>query len=125
VLVVDDEADSRELLTAILQRTGAEATAVPSVAQALEMLQQSKVDVLVSDIQMPNEDGYALIRKVRQLSPERGGTVPAIAVTANARGEDRSRALSAGFQLHMAKPIDPAELTEMIAQMVGRISRAD
>ena len=68
---------------------------------------------------MPDEDGCALIRKVRELSPERGGTIPAIAVTANARADDRLRALSAGFHLHIAKPIDPAELTAVIAQMIG------
>jgi PAS domain S-box-containing protein len=119
VLIVDDEADARELLTTILNRAGAEAAAVASAAEALNAFQRSRVDVLISDIEMAEEDGYALIRKVRKLSPESGGTIPALAVTANARAEDRSRALSAGFQLHMAKPIDPAELTAVIAQMVS------
>jgi PAS domain S-box-containing protein len=119
VLIVDDEADTRELLTTILNRAGAEAAAVASAAEALNVFQRSRVDVLVSDIGMPEEDGCALIRKVRELSPERGGTIPAIAVTANARADDRLRALSAGFHLHIAKPIDPAELTAVIAQMIG------
>ena len=117
VLVVDDEADVRELLTTILHLAGAETTAVASAADALVMLQQRRVDVLVSDLGMPGEDGYALIRKVRELHPQQGGTIPAIAVTAAARAEDRVRALSAGFQFHIVKPIDPAELTAAIAQV--------
>ena len=117
VLVVDDEADVRELLTTILRLAGAETTAVASAADALVMLQQRRVDVLVSDLGMPGDDGYALIRKVRELHPQQGGTIPAIAVTAAARAEDRVRALSAGFHLHIVKPIDPAELTAAIAQV--------
>jgi PAS domain S-box-containing protein len=120
VLVVDDQADARELLTTILRRAGAQAMAVGSASAALEALRHSTVDVLVSDIGMPEEDGYVLIGKVRALDPERGGTIPAIAVTAGARVEDRSRALSAGFQLHVAKPIDPAALTRLVAQTMRR-----
>jgi PAS domain S-box-containing protein len=120
VLVVDDQADARELLTTILRRAGAQAVAVGSASAALEALRHSTMDVLVSDIGMPEEDGYALIAKVRALDPERGGTIPAIAVTAGARVEDRSRALSAGFQLHVAKPIDPATLTKLVAQTARR-----
>jgi PAS domain S-box-containing protein len=120
VLVVDDQADARELLTTILQRAGARAMAVGSASAALEALRHSTVDVLVSDIGMPEEDGYALIGKVRSLGPERGGTIPAIAVTAGARVEDRSLALAAGFQLHVAKPIDPAALTRLVAQIANR-----
>jgi PAS domain S-box-containing protein len=122
VLIVDDEADARELLTTILNRAGAEAASVASAGEALNVFQRSRVDVLVSDIGMPDEDGCALIRKVRELGPERGGTTPAIAVTANAREDDRLRALSAGFQLHIAKPIDPAALTTIIAQVIGNRS---
>jgi CheY-like chemotaxis protein len=107
-------------LTTILRRAGAQAVAVGSASAALEALRHSTVDVLVSDIGMPEEDGYALIGKVRALAPERGGTIPAIAVTAGARVEDRSRALSAGFQLHVAKPIDPAALTRLVAQTAHR-----
>jgi PAS domain S-box-containing protein len=119
VLVVDDEADARELLSTILRHAGAKAVAVSSAAEALDALHRDPVDVLVSDIGLPEEDGCALIRKVRELDPEQGGMIPAIAVTADARAETRVRALSAGFQLHIAKPIDPAELTGVIAQIIG------
>jgi CheY-like chemotaxis protein len=117
VLIVDDDDDTRELLADVLNRAGAEVTAASSAAEALAMLQRTTVDVLVSDIGMPDEDGYALIGKVRALGPT-GERIPAIAVTAGARVEDRSLALSAGFQLHMAKPIDPAELTAVIAHIL-------
>ena len=123
VLVVDDEADARELLTTILHHAGAKAAAVSSAAEALEVLHGGPVDVLVSDIGLPEEDGCAFIRKVRDLGPKKGATIPAIAVTADARAETRVRALSAGFQLYIAKPIDPAELTRLIAQIVGDSSR--
>ena len=119
VLVVEDEADARELLTAILHRAGAEVVAVGSVAEALGSLHQRRAEVLISDIGMPDEDGYSLIRKVRELDPERGGAVPAVALTANARAEDRSHALAAGFQVHVSKPIDPGELTRTIADMIA------
>jgi PAS domain S-box-containing protein len=119
VLVVDDHPDARDLLTTILQRAGAEAAAVASAAEALDAIRRRRVDVLVSDIGMPEEDGCELIQKVRELGPERGGTIPAIAVTADARAEERSRAVSAGFQLTLAKPIDPARLTVVISQVIG------
>lgn len=119
VLVVDDEADARVLLTTILHHAGATAAAVSSGAEALDLLDRQPVDVLVSDIELREEDGCALIRRVRELGPDKGGTIPAIAVTADARAETRVRALSAGFQLHIAKPIDPAELTGVIAEIVG------
>jgi PAS domain S-box-containing protein len=119
VLVVDDEADARELLTAILHRAGANVVAVGSAVEALDSLHQRRADVLVSDIGMPDEDGYALIHKVRGLDPERGGAVPAIALTANARAEDRSHALEVGFQMHLAKPIDPGEFTRTVAQAIA------
>ena len=118
VLVVDDEADARELLTAILHRAGANVVAVGSAVEALDSLHQRRADILVSDIGMPDEDGYALIHKVRGLDPERGA-VPAIALTANARAEDRSHALEAGFQMHLAKPIDPGEFTRTVAQAIA------
>jgi PAS domain S-box-containing protein len=119
VLVVDDHPDARDLLTTILQRAGAEAAAVASAAEALDAIRRRRVDVLVSDIGMPEEDGCELIRKVRELGPDRGGTIPAIAVTADVRAEERSRAVSAGFQLTLAKPIDPARLTVVISQVIG------
>jgi CheY-like chemotaxis protein/anti-sigma regulatory factor (Ser/Thr protein kinase) len=119
VLVVDDEADARELMTTILQHAGAKAAAVSSGAEALDALRREPVDVLVSDIGLPEEDGCALIRKVRELGPNQGGTIPAIALTADARAETRIRALSAGFHLHIAKPIDPAQLTGAIAEIIA------
>ncbi len=84
------------------------------------MLQAERPDVLVSDIGMPNEDGYTLIRRVRALGAERGGNVPAVALTAYARAEDRMRAIRAGFQMHVPKPVEPAELITMVASLAGR-----
>ena len=120
VLVMDDEADTRELLVTALERCGAQVTAVPSVPAALASLDRELPDVLLSDIGVPGEDGYSLIRKLRSRSAECGGNVPAAALTAYARSEDRIRALSAGFQAHLAKPIDPAELVATIAALAGR-----
>lgn len=120
VLVVDDEADTRELLTTVLEQCGAEVTAVASVVEALNAIEQLKPDVLVSDIGMPGEDGYALIRKVRALEVERGGWIPAAALTAYARVEDRQQALEAGFQIHVVKPVEPAELVAVVANLAGR-----
>jgi len=122
VLVVDDDPDTRELLTAVLQQAGATAASASSAAEALSALAQQTVDVLVSDIGLPEEDGCALIRKVRALDPSERAAIPALAVTADARAETRVRALSAGFQLHIAKPIDPAELTLAIADMIRQTS---
>ena len=118
VLVVDDEPDARELLTEILRCAGADVVAAGSAAEALGKLHERRTEVLISDIGMPEEDGYALIHRVRQLDAESGGAVAAIALTANARAEDRSQALAAGFQMHMAKPIDPGELTRTIAEIM-------
>jgi PAS domain S-box-containing protein len=120
VLIVDDETDSREVLTATLEQVGAEVTAVASASEALDAITQLTPDVLVSDIGMPLEDGYSLIRKVRQLKAEQGGQIPAIALTAYARPEDRMRALAAGFQMHIAKPLEPTELVTMVASLAGR-----
>src|SRR5207247_2680086 len=113
-------ADARELLIAVMEQGGAEVTAVASAAEALEALLRLKPDVLVSDIGMPVEDGFDLIRKVRALGPEQGGDIPAMALPSYARFEERTRALSAGFQVHMSKPFDPAELTEMTANLARR-----
>ncbi len=120
VLVVDDEADSLEFLSVSLAGCGAEIRAVSSAAEALYVLGQFQPDVLVSDIGMPQEDGYTLMRKVRALGPEHGGAIPAAAVTAYARTEDRMRALLAGFQTHIAKPVEPAELAAVVASLAGR-----
>jgi len=117
VLIVDDEADTREWVRTVLQECGAQAIAVGSVDEALEALEQLKPDVLVSDIGMPGEDGYALIRKVRELEPDIGERIPAVALTAYASVEDYKEALSAGFQLHVAKPVRAAELVAVVASL--------
>src|SRR5262249_32449865 len=118
VLVVDDEADSNEAVRALLSSCGAEVRPAASVAQALEILGDWTPHLLVSDIGMPGEDGYALIAKVRGLEAGRERT-PAIALTAHAGVEDRVRVLSAGFQMHVPKPVEPAELLAAVAN-VGR-----
>jgi len=115
ILVVDDEADARDLLREILSQAGAEVAVVACADEALETLRRWRPDVLVSDIGMPGDDGYVLIRKVRALRPEEGGHVRALALTAYARSEDRALALEAGFHTHIAKPVDPLELTALIA----------
>jgi PAS domain S-box-containing protein len=115
ILVVDDEADARDLLAEILGRAGAEVVVVASADEALETLRRWRPDVLVSDIGMPGDDGYVLIRKVRALGSQEGGQVRALALTAYARSEDRVLALEAGFHTHIAKPVDPLELTALIA----------
>lgn len=122
VLVVDDDPDARELLGLVLGQCGAKVTAVGSAAEALELIKGWTPDVLVSDIGMPDEDGYSLIRKVRALDSTRGSRLPAVALTAYARVEDRMRALAAGFQMYVAKPIDPGELAAVIASLAGRTS---
>jgi len=115
ILVVDDEADARELLATILSRAGADVSVVASADEALGAIRCWRPDVLVSDIGMPGDDGYVLIRKVRGLRPEEGSQVRALALTAYARSEDRTEALEAGFHTHIAKPVDPLELTALIA----------
>jgi len=119
VLVVDDEADVREWLTAVLAQCRAEVTTAASVGEGLEALERVRPDVLMSDIGMPGEDGYALIRKVRTLDSERGGQVPALALTGFASTEDRAQALAAGYQVHMSKPVDPAALVAAVAELVA------
>ncbi len=117
ILIVDDEPDARELLIAILGDNGAEVTAASSASEAFELLQKLQPNVLVSDIGMPEEDGYALIRKIRALHPNQGGKIPAIALTAYARSEDRTQAILAGFHLHVSKPVNPTELATMVANL--------
>ena len=123
LLVVDDETDARELLRTILAQCGAEVTVAASPREALEALEGARFDVLVSDIVMPDEDGYDLIRKVRALDAEHGGQIPALALTAYARIEDRAAAISAGYQQHAAKPIEPADLTGAVATLAHRGER--
>ncbi|HJU06001.1 MAG TPA: response regulator [Nitrospiraceae bacterium] len=120
VLVVDDEPETRDLLVAVLSKCGAEVKASASAQDALEALREWRADVLVSDIGMPGEDGYDLIRKVRAMEPDRGGRIPAVALTAYARVEDRLRALSAGFQMHVSKPVEPIELAAVVASFAWR-----
>ncbi|MBW4622796.1 MAG: PAS domain S-box protein [Cyanosarcina radialis HA8281-LM2] len=120
VLVVDDDRDARQWMRVVLEERGAEAIAVGSVGAALEVLEQQRPDVLVSDIGMPGEDGYTLIRKLRELEPEIGGRIPAVALTAYARVEDYQKALAEGFQLHIAKPIRAAELVAIVASLARR-----
>jgi hypothetical protein len=120
VLVVDDQLDTREFVTIVLEQCQAEVRAVASVQEALQIIQEWKPDVLVSDIGMPQEDGYSLIRKLRSQSPELGRNIPAAALTAYARAEDRMRAIQEGYQLHLPKPVEPAELATVVASLVGR-----
>jgi CheY-like chemotaxis protein len=119
VLVVDDESDTLELISHCITRRGAEVKTCDSAREALELLQQWQPDVLLSDIGMPDEDGYSLIKKVRALPPERGGHTPAAAFTAYAREEDRQRALAAGYQMHIVKPISSDELVSTLAQLAA------
>ncbi|MFN2493414.1 MAG: ATP-binding protein [Pyrinomonadaceae bacterium] len=122
VLVVDDEADAQELLRAGIEDCGAEVTTVGSVQEAMKAIENKKPDLLISDIGMPGEDGYDLIRRVRALPIESGGDVPAIALTAYARTEDRMRAFRAGYQMHVPKPVEIAELVTVAASLVDRRS---
>jgi len=124
ILIVDDDSDMRDLLTSTLDVCGAYVVAVSSANEAISVLTDSSppMDILISDIRMPNEDGYALLRRVRKLEPKNGGRIPAIALTAYARTQDRMAALLAGFQSHVAKPVEPAELIAVIANLAERIS---
>lgn len=120
VLVVDDEFDARALVTTMLERSGAQVLAVSSTREALDSMEKWKPDVLIADIGMPIEDGYSLIRKVRALPGDRGGQTPALALTAYARTEDRIRALSEGYQMHLAKPVDRLELATIVGSLCRR-----
>lgn len=119
VLVVDDDEDSRFYISTVLEGDGASVTAVASVKEALLVFPQLQPNILVCDIGMPGEDGYSLIRQVRVLSTDKGGCVPAVALTAYADSEDRARALEAGFQAHVAKPVDPGELVAVVVDLVS------
>ncbi|MFL6210700.1 MAG: PAS domain-containing protein [Pyrinomonadaceae bacterium] len=123
MLLVDDEADTLEMLTMVLKRYGAEVTVATSVSRAMAALESRRPDVLISDIGLPGEDGYELIRQVRALPAARGGNTPALALTAYARTEDRAQALLAGYQLHVPKPVEPAELVVLVASLVGRATQ--
>ncbi|MFB2922440.1 MULTISPECIES: CHASE domain-containing protein [Aerosakkonema] len=124
VLVVDDEPDARELVTAVLEKSGAKVTAVGSAKEAFAIITEAaagrRPDIMISDIGMPEEDGYSLIRKIRALKPDRGGQIPAIALTAYARAEERARAIAAGFHIHIPKPVKPEELIAIVANLSNR-----
>ncbi len=117
ILVVDDEFDTREFLITALEQYGAQVFAAASTAEAIALIQESQPEILLSDIGMPGEDGYTLIRQIRTLPPEQGGQIPAAALTAYTRTEDRILALGAGFQMHIPKPIDPRHLIEVVGQL--------
>ncbi|HEY8090926.1 MAG TPA: response regulator, partial [Polyangiaceae bacterium] len=123
ILVVDDEGETRELLRYLLAQCDARVTLAGDARSALDELARGEFDVLLSDVGMPEHDGYWLVRQVRELPFERGGRVPAIALTAYARTEDRTAALRAGFDMHLVKPIDPNELLVVIATLVERERR--
>ncbi|MHC5614334.1 MAG: hybrid sensor histidine kinase/response regulator [Nostoc sp.] len=118
VLVVEDDDDSRDFITFVLEQDGAFVIAVSSAFEALQTLAEVKLDVLVSDIGMPDMDGYMLIHQVRTWTAEQGGEIPAIALTAFARNDDQQEALKAGFQLHLSKPLNPEELIAAIVQLL-------
>ncbi len=122
VLVVDDESDAREILTMVLTEQGARVIAVGSVTEAIDAIERAKPDVLISDIGMPREDGYTLIRLVKAME-KRIGKIPAAALTAYAGVQDRTRALLAGYSSHLPKPIEPAELAAVVANLAGRTAR--
>jgi PAS domain S-box-containing protein len=121
VLVVDDDADARNVMKRILGGGGASVITVGSAQEALEVMPRAKPSLLVSDIGMPGEDGYDLIRKIRAMPADDGGSTPAVALTAFARSEDRLRVLRAGYQIHVAKPVEPSELLTVCAILVGRV----
>jgi CheY-like chemotaxis protein len=123
ILAVDDEQDSLSLLKSILQSAGAEVTTASSAARALDELERDVPDVLVTDLGMPEMDGLALIRRVRQSPNPRVQAVPALALTAYARSEDRVVALASGFQMHAAKPADPTELVVAVSSLAQRTVR--
>ena len=117
VLLVEDNGDLRESLTILLEVYGASVTAAESSRAALEALSHTVPDVLLSDLSMPGEDGFTLIEKVRALPADRGGRVPAVAVTARTSAEDRRRVLAAGFQMHLPKPVHATDLVTAVAQL--------
>lgn len=121
VLVVDDDRDGRQVVAAQLEAHNAVVLTADSAAAAMTMLQARRVDVLLADIAMPDEDGYTLIAKLRALAPDPIASTPAAALTAFARSEDRRRALDAGFQLHLPKPIDVHALVTAVARLGGRL----
>jgi hypothetical protein len=121
VLLVEDSPETLDMLKVIFEESGAEVIAATSADEALDALDRFRPDVLVSDIRIPDRDGYDLVREVRARAPERSGKIPAVALTTYVSAEDRVRVLSAGFQMHVAKPIDPDDLIAAVASLTGRI----
>jgi CheY-like chemotaxis protein len=117
ILAVDDEADARELLREVLAGRGAEVSVASSAGEALDLLVKERPHVVIADLAMPGEDGYTFMNHVRALPPNAGGIAPALALTAFASAEDRSKAIRAGFQMHVAKPVNPAELVSVVRNL--------
>ena len=124
ILVVDDEKDTQQLLRQVLTHFGAEVSTAGSANEGFAEFTAKNFDILISDIGMPEEDGYSLIRRIRKL-PEQKGKTPAIALTAYARPQDRMQALTSGFQTHVAKPVEPDELAAVIGSLTGRLQMND
>jgi CheY-like chemotaxis protein len=122
LLLVEDQEDAREMLQVLLENHGAQVRAVASAAEAFQCLREWRPDILVSDIGLPGENGYELLQRIRALPAEEGGRTPAIALTAYARAEDRARALRAGFDMHVPKPVEAAELLAVLAAAAERAS---
>jgi CheY-like chemotaxis protein len=125
VMVVDDQTDALELIRRVLEECGAKVITCSSAAEALPILEREKPAVLLSDVGMPDMDGYEFLKKVRALGVDRGGQVPAVALTAFARSEDRTKALLSGFMVHVTKPVEPTELAATIASVAGRIGNVN
>ena len=119
ILLVEDVDDARDMFTVMLELSGARVMAAASVGQAMELMERAVPDVLVSDIGMPGEDGYELIAKMRARSADHGGTMPAIALTGFTTSQDRARALAAGFDAYLTKPLEPTVLVETIASLIA------
>jgi CheY-like chemotaxis protein len=120
IVVVDDDADTRAVLSDALGGAGAEVVVAATSGEAIGLFRMSPPDVLLCDIGLPGIDGYSFMEEIRALSPEEGGRVPAAALTAHARAEDASRALEAGFDKHVPKPIEPAEIVQIVADLAAR-----
>jgi hypothetical protein len=124
VLVVDDDSDTRQMLNALLSECQAEVITAASAAEAILEIERQKPDMLVSDLGMPEQDGYELITKIREMeSADSTPSIPAVALTAYAKAEDRVRALAGGYQVHLAKPVEPAEFVLVVANLAGRSHR--
>ena len=121
ILIIDDDEDTRDLIKTMIEQYGAESRRAGTIAEALTAVEEWKPSILLSDIGLAGEDGYDLIRRVRALSPDRGGDTPAVAVTAYASGEDRRRALDAGFQSHITKPVDQIELIDTLVRLSSTV----